>query len=114
VSITIKRLDRRTRRGMMASLVFDRPGTPDVDGWYAEVDAGYATLECSRLDGESGWIIDALWRRNGMPVFSNGFGARYTMLKQPAAEIIEVLDRALDQERPTAFSSSTGRWTGRW
>ncbi len=93
---TVTKLERQVRRGLMPSLVLApgvQDGTPDVEGWYAAVDFGRARLECSKLDGEDGWTVDALW--NPGPVFVNGFGARYLATKAPSDKIAQVLDTAL-------------------
>lgn len=97
-SVSVLRVERRVRPGMMPSLFLApgvQDGTPDVPGWYGEVTYAGSTFELSRLDGENRWVIDALWLKNGYPVFSNGFGARYLGLKLPAEEVIEALDNAL-------------------
>lgn len=91
-------LERRTKRGMMPSLFLApgvQDGTPDVEGWFAEVSADGFTLECSRLDDETHWTVDAIWSDKRGPIFSNGFGARYLMTKTPADEIAELLDAEL-------------------
>lgn len=52
----------------------------------------YCTYFLSRLVGEADWGIDAQFMANGMPVHSNGFGARYLRVKAIAPELGAVLD----------------------
>lgn len=85
--------ERRTRRGLMASLVFDRPGTPDVGGWFASIEIpGEGSFDLSRLDGETVWTIDAVYGPTGLPGFVNGFGARYLATKTLTAEASAAVD----------------------
>ena len=85
--------ERRTRRGLMASLVFDRPGTADVEGWFASIEmAGEGSFDLSKLDGEDGWTIDGVYGPTGLPGFVNGFGARYLATKRLVAEASAVVD----------------------
>src|SRR5687767_13287088 len=94
-------VERRTRRGLMPSLVLApgvQDGTPDVSGLYAKVDVTVAgqkgrTLELSRMPGDNGWGIDAEWR-GSFPVHANGFGARYLIVKKATADLAAILDAA--------------------
>lgn len=99
-TFTITTIERRTRPGTMASLVFDRPGTPDVEGIYASIDVATGDsskrtlrLEVSHIPTDEGWGVDAIWN-GSFPVHSNGFGARYLIVKRPALEIEAALDAA--------------------
>lgn len=85
--------ERRTRPGLMASLVFDRPGTADVEGWFASIEIpGEGSFDLSKLDGEDRWTIDGVFGPTGLPGFVNGFGARYLATKQLTAEASAVID----------------------
>lgn len=85
---------RRTKRGLMASLVFDRPATPDIEGWYVRIvlEDG-AALDLSQLDGEDGWTIDATYGPTGLPGFSNGYGARYLATRRLAPQAAALVDQ---------------------
>jgi hypothetical protein len=100
-TIKIVALERRTRPGLMASLVFDRPGTPDVSGLFAQVELhgvsrkGPITLDLSQMptDGDQ-WGIDARWV-GSFPVNANGFGARYLIVERAAADLAALLNAAV-------------------
>jgi hypothetical protein len=51
-------------------------------GWYAMAQhADGLTMHVSQLDGESYWVADGLFGRNGFPHWCHGFGSRCTMLR---------------------------------
>lgn len=54
-----------------------RNEVPGRQGWQGAVlIAPNTTLYVSRLDGESAWTVDARMQ-GSLPVFVNGYGARY-------------------------------------
>jgi hypothetical protein len=93
-AFTVETVERRTKTGLMASLVFNRPATPDTEGWYARIvfDNG-AAFDLSQLDGEDGWTVDGVYGPTGLPGFVNGYGARYLATKQLADDAAAVVDR---------------------
>lgn len=94
-TFTIETIERRTKPGLMASLVFDRPATPDRQGWYARVRAADGSaVDVSRMDGEDFWAVDASYGPTGLPGFCNGFGARYLAVRQARPEVAAALDAA--------------------
>lgn len=102
---TIIALERRTKPGMAASLVFGIAGTPDRQGWFAVVESdtsgtsytakGTWTRHYSRLDGETSWTCDALISPRGIPAYMNGYGARFVRLQPATPEIGQLLDIAV-------------------
>lgn len=99
--ITVVAVERRTKPGLMAGMFC--AGSPDTSGLYAKVEVATRdsrsrtlTLELSKMDGETGWGIDATWA-GSFPVHSNGFGARYLIVKR-AADAIEAAVNAAAAE----------------
>jgi hypothetical protein len=100
MSVTVKP-ERRTRNGW-SSPYGDSPGR---SGWYAEIellipegkDAGKGVIfQVSKLDGEGPWTIDAAFKSSSsMPMWMNGFGARYLLTKTLNAELAADLDRLI-------------------
>lgn len=89
--------ERRTKPGLVPSLInpaWTAGMTEGVDGWYAELDVDGIALQVSRLDGEQAWTIDAAFR-GSMPLFANGYGARYLRTKVLAPELAQILDAAI-------------------
>lgn len=94
---TIETVERRTRPGMMASLVNPAwsSGSPALEGWYAEVTIGETRFEFSKLDGESDWTADAAWGKGSFPIFSHGFGSRCTIPRIADSFLAADLDAAV-------------------
>lgn len=92
--------ERRTRPGWTPSLInpaWTAGMTDDRQGWYAAIrPVGSLPLvwEVSKLDGESGWTVDAAWR-NGLPVFVNGYGSRAQITQKLIAEHAALLEEAI-------------------
>lgn len=89
--------ERRTKPGLVPSLInpaWTAGMTEGVDGWYAELRVDGIDLQVSRLDGEWAWTIDAAFR-GSMPLFANGYGARYLITKQLRADHAAILDAAI-------------------
>lgn len=92
--------ERRRKAGLTPSLLnpaWTAGLTEDQGGWYAAVKPvpGHPRLwELSRLDGESRWTIDAAWR-NGLPLFANGYGARYLLTTRATQELGDQLDELI-------------------
>ena len=88
---------RRTKPGLVPSLLnpaWTAGQTADVEGWSAELRVDGIDLQVSRLDGEQAWTIDAAFR-GSMPIFANGYGARYLITKQLRADLAAILDASL-------------------
>lgn len=85
--------ERRTKPGLVASLInpdWTAGRTDPIEGWYAEIVVDGMTLQVSRLDGEEGWTIDSAWR-GSLPIFANGYGARYLRTKALAPDLAAIL-----------------------
>ena len=64
-------------------------------GVTADVVTDERIYSVSQLDGESDWTIDGESLHNGLPLFFNGIGARYTLLRKIADPfLIDTLDEA--------------------
>ena len=88
---------RRTKHGMAPSLInpaWTDGQTGDRGGWTAEILADGIRLMASRLDGEGAWTIDAAFR-GSLPLWANGYGARYLLTKTLAAPLAAMLDQAI-------------------
>jgi len=65
-----------------------------IPGWFADIDAGTASMSVSRLDDEEHWYVDSLFS-GSFPHFVHGEGDR-SVLKQrlsPDSKVVEDLDR---------------------
>lgn len=103
--------ERRTKVGMMSGMY--SAGSPDVEGWYAEVRTlDMSVYRVSRLDGETGWTVDAAFSGRGMPLWVNGYGARYLMTRQIADAIAAELDRLTDPDAPICAHGAAGECPG--
>jgi hypothetical protein len=49
-------------------------------------------FQVSRMAGETGWTIDAAYSQRGMPVWANGYGARYLRTRTLVPELAIELD----------------------
>jgi hypothetical protein len=97
VTTIIQAPTRRTKAGLVPSLInpaWTAGQTADVEGWSAELRVDGIDLQVSRLDGEAAWTIDAAFR-GSMPLFANGYGARYLRTKVLAPELAQILDAAI-------------------
>jgi hypothetical protein len=83
-------------RQAVFSLYLGREALPaSPAGSAARLVTGGRIYTVSRLDGEDGWTIDGESLPNGLPIFFNGEGARYTLLRViDDAEIAAALDAA--------------------
>lgn len=63
-------------------------------------DGAELTLALSRLDGEEAWTLDGL-SVNGVPMWQNGYGARYLRTKQ--------LNASADNEVAVALEAAAER-----
>lgn len=87
----------RMKPGMMPSLINPAwsAGSPDVEGFYAEVSVDGASFQVSQMPGETGWTVDAAFASgSSCPMWSNGFGARYLRTKQLTEDIAAVVEAA--------------------
>lgn len=95
-SFTIDSLKRIEPRAEVFSLVLDHDGPvlpSQPGGWVAQVSDGKRIYSVSQLDGETGWVIDGEFLADGLPIFFNGEGARYTLLHKVADEtVVAALD----------------------
>ena len=88
-------VERRTKPGMAPSLLnpaWTAGRTEPVEGLHAVVEVDNLRLECSKLDGEDAWTIDAAWGPRSYPIFANGYGARCLMTRVLKADIAAMLD----------------------
>lgn len=88
---------RRTKAGMVPSLLdpsWTAGQTGDRQGWFAEITTGELTLQVSRLDGEDAWTVDAAFR-GSLPLFANGYGARYLRTRTLVPDVAADLDAAI-------------------
>lgn len=93
---TIETVERRTKPGLMPSLVFNRSGTADGEGWFGRVRHDRGAIEVSKLSGESDWTIDASYGPTGLPAFVNGYGARYLATRRVVTDVADALDAATE------------------
>lgn len=100
-TLTLIRAERRTKAGLTPSLL-NPAWTAGLEaatsGTWASVKVGRVAVEVSKLDGESGWTIDAAYAPNGAPVFVNGFGARYLRTHPLSSEHQAMLERLIARE----------------
>lgn len=67
---------------------------PGREGWSGRVviDGGRDVLGVSRLDGSADWVVDSRFR-GSLPVFVNGYGARYLRTDKIAdADVVAQLE----------------------
>lgn len=94
MSVSIISIARETKTSV-ASLVFSTDAA-SVSGWNARVIDGDVVLNVSKMDGENRWIVDGRTvRRNGFPVFMNGFGARFCALEPASMEVASACEKAV-------------------
>jgi hypothetical protein len=103
------KLDRAKRNGWVRSAVFDTdwdhiPAARPAEGWHARVileapgqPEQETVLEASLLDGETRWVVDALYV-GGIPRWVHGFGSRTTI---PA--YVDEIDPGLEAELGAAI-----------
>jgi hypothetical protein len=105
----------RTKFGLAPSLInpaWTAGQEEAIEGLFARVEletgslAG-TTFEVSRLAGEAGWTIDAAYSRRGMPLWANGYGARYLRTRALAPELAMELDALV----PTTTPQSNRDWS---
>ena len=72
----------------------DRRLSRNGEGWFARISTGAGTIEASRLDGETGWRVDARFSRTGLPFEVHGYGSRCCAKTRLAPEIEAWLDEA--------------------
>ena len=60
-------------------------------------------MAVSRYHDEKYWVVDAAFRANGFPIFSNGTGSRCTAIQTLTPEHAAALDDRLALERAEKF-----------
>ena len=90
----LTRPEPRTKPGLMPSLInpdWTAGRTDPTNGLYALIEVEGLELAVSRLEGETSWTIDGAYKR-GLPIFVNGYGARYLATKTLKLELGWELD----------------------
>jgi hypothetical protein len=97
--MSVENMRRIAPREAVFSLFLNREALPAKPGGFAaDVVTSDRIYTVSRLDGETRWVVDGESLTNGLPIFFNGEGARYTVLHEViAADIVRALDAAAEE-----------------
>jgi len=96
--------ERRTRWAPMTPLAFPQAAEflePERCGWFAAIEVNGSSYHLSKLDGEGPWTIDTAFGPSGLPLWCNGFGARYLLTHTLRDDLAAQVDMAIGQEGGT-------------